>query len=190
MKVGIIAEDDSDVAVLRVITTKLLRPKTVGFKSIISHGCGKLRRKCDSWAVNLVNRGCPYIVLVHDLDDYGEQYLRETLTKAIAPAKAKVWVVLIPKREIEAWLLYDADAIAAAFEESSRLKLPGNPEALPDPKKKLGDLVWTKYRKRYLNTVHNARIAEHLDVSFLAAKSKSFSPHPEFAIKVKALLKS
>ena len=43
------------------------------------------------------------------------------------------------KREIEAWLLYDGWAIAAAFRENQRPKLPGNPENISDPKKYLRD---------------------------------------------------
>lgn len=175
--------------VVKEITSKLLKPKKVGYRWFIAHGCGKLRRKCDSWAQNLASRGCPFIIVVHDLDDYKEADLRTELTRAIAPARAKVAVVLIPKREIEAWLLCDPHAIAAAFQEQSPVKIRGNPEDLPDPKKKLGELVWSKYRKRYLHTVHNAKIAKHLNMAALVGKSQSFGRHPEFATQVKALLR-
>jgi hypothetical protein len=58
MKMGIIAEDDSDVAVLRELTLSLLKPSRIGFKHFVGHGCGKLRRKCRAWACNLVRQGC------------------------------------------------------------------------------------------------------------------------------------
>jgi hypothetical protein len=100
MKIGIIAEDDSDVRVLRELTLALLKPRAVGFSRFVGDGCGKLRRKCGVWAKNLVLQGCPWIVVVHDLDVYDEHDLRTRLTRAVAPARAKASVVLIPKREI------------------------------------------------------------------------------------------
>ncbi len=188
MKMGIIAEDDSDVAVLRELTLSLLRPYKVGFKRFVGDGCGKLRRKCGAWATNLVGQGCPWIVVVHDLDVLTEVELRAELTNAINPANAKASVVLIPKREIEAWLLYDSGAIASAFRERQGPPLPGNPESVVDPKKHLRDLIWRRYRKEYLNTVHNPLIAKHIDHSLLN-RSGSFSPHFEFTRRVRKMLR-
>lgn len=102
MKMGIIAEDDSDVGVVREITLTLLRPHAIGFKRFVGHGSGKLRRKCGAWARNLVRQGCQCIVVVHDIDVHDEDILREELTNAIAPAGARHRTVLIPRREIEA----------------------------------------------------------------------------------------
>jgi len=186
MKIGIIAEDDSDVGVLRELTLTLLK-RPMGFSRFVGDGCGKLRRKCGAWAINLVQQGCPWIVVVHDLDQNDERELRAYLTGAIEPARAKAAVVLIPKKEIEAWLLYDARAIAQAFREPNLPQLPGKPESLSDPKKFMRDLVWKKYRKDYLNTVHNAAIAKHIDPSRLN-KSGSFAPHVVFVRRVKGLL--
>jgi len=187
VKIGIIAEDDSDVAVLRELTLKLLRPKNVGFKRFVGDGCGKLRRKCAAWARILVQQGCPCVVLVHDLDVYNEKELRATLEEAIHTAYAKAKVVLIPKREIEAWLLYDGLAIARAFKSAEPPHLPGDPESIADPKKHLRDLIWKKYRKEYLNTVHNAPIARHINIGLLR-KSASFSPHLAFTQKVRGMI--
>lgn len=187
MKIGIIAEDDSDVAVLRELTLSLLKPQNVGFKRFVGDGCGKLRRKCAAWARIPVQQGCPYIVLIHDLDVYNEKELRARLEGAIHTAEAKVKVVLIPKREIEAWLLYDGQAIARAFKGAQPPHLPGNPETIADPKKHLRDLIWKKYRKEYLNTVHNAPIARHINIALLH-KSPSFSPHIAFTKKVRGMM--
>jgi len=188
VKIGIIAEDDSDVAVVREITLSLLRPHRVGFRPFVGHGCGKLRRKCEAWARILVRQGCLCITVVHDLDTHDEGRLRSKLTAAIAPAGARASVVLIPKREIEAWLLYDGAAIAAAFKETREPTLPGNPEALLDPKKYLRDLIWKMYRRDYLNTEHNARIAGRVNVSLLR-RSNSFAPHPVFTAAVRKMLR-
>jgi hypothetical protein len=184
---GIIAEDDSDVDVIREVTLSLLRPKRIGFSRFIGHGCGKLRPKCGAWARALVRQGCPWITVVHDLDVYDERRLRTQLTEAIAPARAEATVVLIPRREIEAWLLYDGQAIAAAFKENEPPKVPGDPESLSDPKKCLRDLIWKKYGKEYVNTIHNGLIAKCIDLSILR-RSGSFAPHPPFVATVRRLI--
>lgn len=187
MKIGIIAEDDSDVEVISEITLALLKTKAVGFKRFIGGGCGKVARKCAAWARILVQQGCASIIVVHDLDTNDERQLRHDLTAAVAPANATHSVVLIPKREIEAWLLYDAAAIAAAFRETKHPKVPGDPESLPDPKRYLGDLIWRKYHKKYLNTIHNAQIARRINVSRLR-QSPSFAPHITFTSGVRQTL--
>jgi hypothetical protein len=132
MKIGIIAEDDSDVSVVHALTLALVRPYKLGYKRFVGDGCGKLRRKCEAWARNLVQQGCRFVMVVHDLDQNHEQALRAQLTAAINPAGAQAYVVLIPKREIEAWLLYDGNAIASVFRENASPPLPGNPESLTD----------------------------------------------------------
>jgi uncharacterized protein DUF4276 len=188
MNMGIIAEDDSDVAVISSITLALLRPHRIGFKKFVGNGCGKLRRKCAAWANNLVQQGCRWIVVVHDLDVHNEAELRQRLTASVRPAGAEASVVLIPKREIEAWLLYDSRAIARAFRETLRPPLPGNPELLWDPKEHLRSIIRIRYRKTYLTTVHNPLIAKHIDVSLLR-QSRSFSPHFGFAAAVRARIR-
>jgi hypothetical protein len=184
MNLGVIAEDDSDVEVLREITLVLLKPQSVGFKKFVGDGCGKVRRKCGAWAANLARQGCRWLVVVHDLDMHNEKELRSHLTNSIANVRTKASIVLIPKREIEAWLLYDGKAIASAFREAQPPPLPGNPESLSDPKKHLRDLIWRRYGKRYLNTVHNPMIAKHIKTSLLKG-SLSFKPHFEFVRRVK-----
>lgn len=188
MKIGIIAEDDSDVAVIRELTLKLLGNRHIKFKRFIGHGCGKLRRKCRAWAKHLVEQGCLWLAVVHDLDLNDEQQLREQLTNAIAEVRARATVVLIPRQEIEAWLLFDANAIATAFNERRRLRLPGNPEALLNPKRCLRELIWRSYRKDYLSTIHNELIAKHIDVLQLR-RSGSFSRHPIFVNEIRQSLR-
>jgi hypothetical protein len=187
MNMGIIAEDDSDVDVIKAVTLKLMKPHVVGFKKFVGNGCGKLRRKCGAWASNLVRQGCSFVIVVHDLDTYDHKSLWSQLNQAVLPARAKLHVVLLPKREIEAWLLYDSAAIAQAF-NGKVAKLPGDPEALLDPKKYLRDLVWKKYRKDYLHTVHNDTIARFVDVSLLR-RAGSFLPHVAFATEAKKKIK-
>ena len=89
--------------------------------------------------------------------------------------------------KLKAWLLYDGAAIATAFNESKKPRLPGDPELLLDPKKYLRDLIWSRYRKDYLNTVHNEFIAKEVDVSVLR-RSRSFAPHTPFVDQIRKKL--
>jgi hypothetical protein len=190
MKIGIIAEDDSDVAVLREISLKLLLPHTnVGFRQCVGRGGGAIRKKCVAYAVNLVDRGCPYIVAMHDLDQHDEAELRAPLQEALNRSAAKITVVLLPRHEIESWLLYDAQAIADAFKQNEPVPLPANPEVVPDPKGHLGELIWRQYRKQYLHTAHNQQIANRIRVDALN-RAGSFGPYPPFIERVKADLEA
>jgi hypothetical protein len=151
----------------------------VGFKHFVGNGCGKVRRKCRSWACNLVSRGCSCVVVAHDLDWNDEPTLRAELESAVKSAQARAYVVLIPVREIESWLMCDADALQAAFRGRKRPRLPADPELLSDPKKELERLVWLTFRKQFLNTIHNAAIAKHIEPARLSP-SNSFAPYPRF----------
>ncbi len=72
MRIGIIAEEASDVEVLYELTCKLMNENMFSFKKFIGHGCGKLHRKCTAWAENLLLRGCSHLVVIHDLDNNDE----------------------------------------------------------------------------------------------------------------------
>jgi hypothetical protein len=187
VKMGIIAEDDSDVRVVSELTLTLLKPHKIGFKRFVGNGCGKLRRKCGVWAQNLVAQGCLWVAVIHDLDANNVNTLRADLSRALAPSRARATVILIPKHEIEAWLLYDKQAIARAFKQSQTPNLPGDPESLPHPKEFLRDLIRRKYDRDYLNTVHNALIAKQIVASSLR-RSQSFAPHFEFTSTIRETL--
>jgi hypothetical protein len=189
LNIGIIAEDRSDVMVIKELTLKLVRPHPLGFKSFVGDGCGKVQRKCAAWAANLVLQGCRWIAVVHDLDTNREPELRARLMTAVTASNADAHVVVIPKREIEAWLLYDPNAIAAVFRRGKFPRLPGDPESLVDPKRHLGELVWRTYRKDYLNTIHNPQIASKIDVARLNG-CVSFAPYPGFSEIVRTALLS
>ena len=184
MTLGIIAEDKSDVAVLRELTLTLLRPQKVGFKHFVGHGCGKLRRKRRAWADNLVRSGCRWIVLIHDLDRNIEARLRHELETAIANVNSRSSIVLIPVRELEAWLLYDPNALRLAFNGHSLPRLAGDPQLIEDPKLALGNVVWRAFRKKYVNTIHNERIAKKINPVRLQ-RSSSFRPFGPFIDELK-----
>lgn len=187
MKIGLIAEDYSDIGVLKELAAKKLRPHKVGFKRFIGKGCGKLRRKCRVWAQNLIRQGCSWVVLAHDLGDCEEKKMRRELEQDISVVSEKARVVLIPVREIESWLLHDPNALVKAFKGRKKPKLPGLPESLSDPKKELEVIIRKNFDKEYLNTVHNVIIAKHIDLNRLH-KATSYLPYPFFLETVKKQL--
>lgn len=67
-QIGIIAEDNSDVEVIKILIKRILNRNDFGFKKMVGNGCGKLRRKAYDYALNLKNKGCDMLILFHDLD--------------------------------------------------------------------------------------------------------------------------
>jgi hypothetical protein len=182
MVIGIIAEETNDVDVLYHLTCKLIKESSFSFKRFVGHGCGKLRKKCSAWARNLLARGCSHLIVVHDLDDADLTILHLELEAAISHVAFGASLILIPVREMEAWLLADANAVATAFNLKKTPKCPSNPEEVLDPKKKLGEIVWASGKKQYVNTIHNAKIAKEMSIPELN-KCKSFLPFPKFVME-------
>lgn len=179
MKIGVIAEDVSDVEVLYELTCKLIRENSFSFKKFVGHGSGVLRRKCTAWAENLFVKGCTHIVVLHDLDDNDENELRLELVGYVKNVGYVGYIILIPVREIEVWLLVDAKALKNVFNMPRIPKLPGKPEAVISPKEKLRDIVWKAAKKHYVNTIHNKKIATASRLSKVKC-CRSFRPYPKF----------
>jgi uncharacterized protein DUF4276 len=181
MKVGVIAEDDSDVDVLKILAQKISGTQNFKVKKFVGNGCGKLKSKCLLWAKNLKLQGCKMVVLMHDLDNKDIDKLKGELKKAFSPCPIKDSLIVIPIQEIEAWLLSDEDAIYAALNLKHKVRKIPNPESIFDPKKKLGEIIHLKSgkTKRYLNTKHNKKIALCLNLDRIR-KCNSYVPLENF----------
>ncbi len=179
MDIGVIAENKSDVEVLDKFMGKLIDTHRFSLKKRIGHGCGPIRKKCNAWAINLIKCGCCHLIVLHDLDDKIENELRSQLEEKVRNVGFEGYVVLIPKYEIEAWLLYDNIALKSVFNLRTIPRLPFNPELIVDPKKALRDIIWKKSKKHYINTIHNVKIAEKIRISRLVP-CQSFQLLPLF----------
>jgi len=167
LRLGVIAEDQSDIDVIAEIVAKLTK-RRLALKTFRGHGCGKILNKCGGWARVLREQGCTRLIVVHDLDTAHLPELRARLTDALAQCPISQRVIVIPIREIEAWLLADEVAIG----KISKRKQPkpiANPERYMRPKEVLRDLLYRLSDKRieYVNTVHNRQIASHASVARL-----------------------
>jgi Domain of unknown function (DUF4276) len=158
--IGIIAEDDSDISVLDELIKKAARAP-YSLRWFAAGGCGKIVSKANAWAANLRSQGCRYLLLVQDLDRAQILQLRASLTIALGNSPIQPHLIVIPVREIEAWLLADHQAIFSAMKLVDNLGQIANPESLQNPKEYLGRLIYSRSRKktRYVNAIHNAKIA-------------------------------
>jgi hypothetical protein len=184
VRVGIIAEDESDVDAARVLMRRIAGSDRIGVKKFVGKGCGKIKRKCNSWASTLKAKGCKCLIVIHDLDRNGLVELREQIADALAPCPIDPHLICIPVEEMEAWWLSDPTAIHKALKLDTTPKVKGHPEKIASPKEHIGDLVnrCSKNRKVYLNTEHNAAIAAELDFE-RAKRCDSFTPFFAFVVK-------
>ncbi|MHB8085754.1 MAG: DUF4276 family protein [Dehalococcoidia bacterium] len=179
VQIGIIAEEQNDVDVLYEFTCKLTAENSFQFSKFLGHGCGRIRKKCKVWALNLAKRGCTHLVVMHDLDELNENKLRTELASGIKGSKFASHIILIPIYELEAWLLCDAMALRKTFDMKILPGVPGTPETIRDPKKRLRDIVWKCCKKHYINTVHNKKIAQATNIKRLSL-CPSFAQYPKF----------
>jgi hypothetical protein len=182
IQIGVIAEDVSDVEVAKLLLTKRAKKK-FQVKHHIGHGCGTILSKCQGWTKSLSDRGCTVLILLHDLDERKLGFLRTALTNAMALAKIDKFLIAIPIKELEAWLLADEAAITSALKLKKKFPRVTEPERERDPKKKLGDLIYATSNKSvtYINTIHNRKIASELSLEILRLKCPSFVPFDDFA---------
>jgi hypothetical protein len=157
--VGVIAEDRSDVEVVGALLDKYLAPNSYTIKKFVGDGCGRLKNKCRTWTDTLLKSGCRHVLIIHDLDRNDEVQLRDFLETKVPPQEFPNSVVIIPVEELEAWLLADEAAISAVFTLKQKLKRVSNPERVISPKEEIERLVWKASQKRYVNTIHNVKIA-------------------------------
>ncbi|MDD5759590.1 MAG: DUF4276 family protein [Desulfobulbaceae bacterium] len=180
-KVGIIAEDDSDVDAAKVLIQRIANKDNVAIKRFVGQGCGRIKRKCHSWARNLQIKGCRYLILLHDLDRNELKELQNDLDNAISPSPITPYLICIPIEEMEAWWLADPQAIQKALNLNITPKITGHPQDITSPKEHIESLVkkYSQKTKVYLNTKHNSLIAQHLDLD-KARKCGSFLPFYDF----------
>ncbi len=167
-RIGIIAEDASDVKVIAELIRKICL-KNYGISQFVGEGCGRIVGKCRAWSEQLKERGCKYLLIVHDADGKDVKSLENVLTKGLNTSPIDNYVIVIPVQEIEAWLLSDEKAIMTAMHLRKKLRRVNSPEKISDPKKKLGEIIYVYSQKKiiYVNTIHNQKIANACSIDAL-----------------------
>lgn len=180
LKIGVIAEDNSDVNVVNELIRKISPHKKLAIRKFVGQGCGKLRSKCPAWALQLKDQGCSLLIVIHDLDNNTLDDLGTKLKQLLHHCPIERHIIIIPIREIEAWLLSDQVAIQKAFNLKKNVPRIANPQAIADPKKTLRDLIFSKSdnRKRYV-VDDNQKIAHYIEIVNLR-RCSSFLPFEQF----------
>lgn len=181
VRFGLIAEDASDINVLRILAKKLTT-KNFSISYFTGKGCGPIARKTPAWCQNLLVKGCTHVAIVHDLDRNNAVALRAKLVGILNAAPQATKSVVIPTEELEAWLLSDERALKMAFGLDKTPKIIHHPETIASPKEHIGEIVRmiSVARKQYVNTVHNSLIANALNVATVRRKCPSFGEFEQF----------
>jgi hypothetical protein len=177
ISIGIIAEDISDVDSAKILIRRILQNDRIGVKQFVGKGCGKIKRKCNAWAIQLKNRGCNVLIVLHDLDSSNLYDLNDKIFTALDPCPIKIHYICIAVQELEAWLLSDPEAIRVGVKLRYTPKVKQNPELISSPKEYLGEVIHRTSNKEkiYLNTKHNEMIARELSIELANARCPSFS---------------
>lgn len=180
-RIGIIAEDYSDVGSVKILIHRISGNSRIGTKKFIGRGCGKIKRKCNAWAYQLKLKGCSALIVIHDLDNNAIANLYKNIETSLSPCPIEKHLICIPVQELEAWLLSDPDAIKRAMKLKKAPKVKGIPEGINSPKEYLGSIILkaSDGEKIYMNTVHNESIATALSIS-KALHCPSFKPFHHF----------
>jgi hypothetical protein len=186
MRVGVIAEDKSDVDSVDRLIYSITNIK-VDCKSYAGKGCTKIPKKSRAWAEDAYLKGCPILILIRDSDTHLSNDINEIrsgLNSCLSSSRytSDKYLISIPIQELEAWLLSDPKAIKTALKLPKVPKITGNIEDIPSPKEHLEEVVKraSDRKKQYINTAHNAQIANHLDLKKVLAKCPSFKPFYDF----------
>ena len=186
-KIGIIAEDISDIEVIKLLAKKLTG-KTISAHHHVGKGCGPLKRKTPAWCRVLFTKGCSRVLLVHDRDRNDASQLRKTLEDILANAPQQVKIVVIPEEELEAWLLSDTSAITKAMKLKSKISVIHHPETITSPKEYIHQQVYKASQNKiiYVNSVHNKLIAQEINVALIKQRCPSFKQFEDFFTTAKS----
>jgi len=181
--IGIISEDETDCATVRVLVRRIIDAPSgrgVAIKSRYpsSGGCGKLRRDAAKYMKDLERTGCTSVILVHDLDRdpatselNDEAALRGKLAAIDVPRRIHRHIC-IPIEEIEAWFWSDQDVLDLVGK--GHAKASGAPHAIRQPKEALRRLSAQAHYKPVYSTNENPRLAEALNLSRCAERCPAF----------------
>ncbi len=184
-KVGLIAEADSDVSTIRIFIHRISKDKKIGTEKFTGDGCGKITKKCNSWAKVLKDKGCSLLLIIHDLDKKNLKKLKYEIEAALCPCAISSYIIVIPIQELEAWLLSDPENLKKSMSLKRIPKISTNTESIDSPKEHLGKIIFqsSDREKDYMNTKHNVKIAQTISIDIIKDKCPSFIPFYDFIKK-------
>jgi hypothetical protein len=180
---GIIGEDDSDAATLKVLVHRLADNWSLTVRAKGYDGGAQMLRKGAGQLRLFAGLGFMRFVVSYDSDGHDPEARRkEVMEKVVIPAGLQNnCCVLIPIQEIEAWILADIQAVNKVFSSWKPDPIPNSPESIESPKEFLERLSRnTKKKPIYHHATHNQIVAKHLCLDTIRRRCPSFMPLVRF----------
>ncbi len=173
---GVIAEDDSDFRVARVIIHRL-GGERLTIRRRVTNGCSKLDQKLGIWQSQLVDEGCNALIVLRDLDRNvlnslnDEGALRRRLEQAEVPTGVSR-LICIPIEELEAWFWSDPKVVQTVGRGQG--KASASPHRIARPKEELIRLSMKASGRPLHSSNDNEKLAQILDLDLCAQRCVSF----------------
>jgi hypothetical protein len=191
VKIGILAEDQTDCKTIEVLVGRLLSAsgKSASFSHRGKDGCANLRRKAKAWMGELTDVGCAALILIHDLDRNpsnhtlnDEAELRGRLAQIPVP-RGVAHHICIPVEEVGAWFWSCPTALERVAPGQGNSRAKPSPHLLPKPKEALIKLSAAQHggKARY-TTGQNPELAALLDLELCASRCPSFRDLRSFVV--------
>lgn len=180
--IGVIGESHSDAQCLVNLIRNIASNNTLPVRKKGYNNCGEMLRKAASQIRAYSSLGVEHFVICHDADGPDPAPVRRRVLEQVAykcglPDQC---CVVIPVEEIEAWLLADERAVAQVI-PTFKLAPITSPELVRDPKEHLEGLSrGANAKPKYIHSVHNERVCQHIRVDVVEQKCPSFRPFVQF----------
>jgi Domain of unknown function (DUF4276) len=172
---AVIAEDPSDFETLKALIKRISGNPSTSIKGKGYSGCAEMLRKGASLFDSL--NACTRYIICYDSDRDTVENRLQAIKEVFSRTKAKgEFCALIPKQEIESWILADLQSISKVIPSWRPTKEFHHPEEVDDPKEFVERLSREQQRPRYVHSIHNQRVAIHLDLAVVEKKCPSFKP--------------
>jgi Domain of unknown function (DUF4276) len=180
---GVIGEGDSDTETLKVLIRRLAENPRLPVKIKSFGGCSRMLKDGARQLQAFIDIGMKKLIVAYDADGHPtEQCKNLVISRIVQPSQTEnICCALIPKEEIEAWILADVEALEKVCRWWRVSPVTGDPESIPNPKDHLEGLNrhW-KGKPAYSHVVHNSRVAGFLNLDTVHRRCPSFRPLKEF----------
>lgn len=178
----VLTEDDYDFAAFKHLIRRLANDPRLPIGGRGYDGCSEMLNK----GARFLNAAKPPVhyrcIVVHDCDDKDERALRLEVERRIfrAAGLRNEYCIVVPREEIEAWILADFGAIKKIVPSWDPPKEIASPETLSKPKEYLHKLSRDAKMRPRISEANNPRLMEHLDLNVVERKCPSFRVFAEF----------
>lgn len=172
----VLAEDDTDFQTFKVIIRRLLGDAGITIKGRGYDGCGDMLNKGARFLAALNPPENFRCIVVHDCDGVGaEERQKQVVQRIFAPAKVRAKCgVVVPKEEVEAWILADLDSLSAVIPNWKSPLNYARPEEIRNPKEQLHRLARDAKSRPRITEANNPKLASALRLDIVASKCPSF----------------